>query len=66
MDKKTNIEYIEMPESMRDQYQYFTEADMTSLCEAGYDKDPASLEDAVKDYVQNYLQMNKYMNGVVK
>ncbi len=66
MDKKPNIEYIEMPESMQDQYQYFTEADMTSLRKTGYDKDPTSLEDAVKDYVQNYLQKNRYLNGVVK
>ncbi len=66
MDKKPNIEYIEIPESMRDQYQYFTEADMTSLRKAGYDKDPTSLEDAVKDYVKNYLQKYRYLNGVVK
>ena len=66
MDKKPKIEYIEMPESMRDQYQYFTQADITSLRKAGYDKESTSLEDAVKDYVQNYLQTNRYLNGAVK
>ncbi len=66
MDKKPNIEYIEMPESIRNQYQYFTEADMTSLRKAGYDKKTATLEDAIKDYVKNYLQDNLYLNGVVK
>jgi ADP-L-glycero-D-manno-heptose 6-epimerase len=66
MDIKPNIEYIEMPESIRGQYQYFTEADMSSLRKAGYDKETTSLEDAVKDYVKNYLQTNRYMNGVIK
>ena len=64
LDKKPNIEYIEMPESLRDQYQYFTEADMTNLSKAGYDKETTSLEDAIKDYVQNYLQKNAYLKGV--
>jgi len=66
MNKKLNIEYIEMPESLRGQYQYFTEADITSLRKAGFDKEITTLEDAVKDYVQNYLQKNRYLNGVVK
>jgi ADP-L-glycero-D-manno-heptose 6-epimerase len=66
MDTKTNIEYIEMPESIRYQYQYCTEADITSLRRAGYEKNTISLEDAIKDYVQNYLQKNLYLNGAVK
>ncbi len=61
MGKKPNIEYIEMPESIRNQYQYFTEADITNLRKAGYDKQTTPLEDAIKDYVQNYLQKDKYM-----
>ena len=64
MGKKPKIEYIEMPESMRDHYQYYTQADMTSLLKAGYEKKTISLEDAIKDYVQNYLQKNAYLNGV--
>ena len=66
MNKNPNIEYIEMPESLRDQYQYFTEADITNLRKAGFGKEITALEDAVKDYVQNYLQENKYLNGVIK
>jgi len=66
MDKKPNIEYIEMPESIRNQYQYYTEADITNLHKAGFDKEITTLEDAVKDYVQNYLQINQYLNGVIK
>ncbi|MBW7990758.1 MAG: ADP-glyceromanno-heptose 6-epimerase [Planctomycetes bacterium] len=66
MNKKPNIEYIEMPESIRNQYQYYTEADITNLRKAGFDKKLTTIEDAIKDYVQNYLQTNRYLNGVVK
>ena len=61
MDKQPNIEYIEMPESIRNQYQYFTEADITKLREAGYNKKTTPLEDAIKDYVQKYLQKSEYL-----
>ncbi len=63
MGKKPNIEYIEMPESIRDQYQYFTEADIINLRKAGYDKQTTTLEDSIKDYVQNYLQKDGYLTG---
>ena len=61
MGKKPDIEYIEMPESIRNQYQYFTQADITKLRKAGYKKQITSLEDAIKDYVQNYLQKDMYL-----
>ena len=63
MGKKSNIEYIEMPEQLRNQYQYFTEADITKLKQAGYNKQTTPLEDAIKDYVQNYLQKKGYLTG---
>ena len=63
MGKKPNIEYIEMPESIRDQYQYYTCADITNLHKAGYNKETTPLEDAIKDYVQNYLQKDGYLTG---
>ena len=56
MKKKKNIEYIEMPEALRNQYQYFTEAQMTKLKKAGCPVKFSSLEDSVRDYVVNYLQ----------
>ena len=62
MGKKPNIEYIEMPESIRDQYQYFTEADITNLRKVGCDKETTKLENAIKDYVQNYLQKDPYLD----
>jgi ADP-L-glycero-D-manno-heptose 6-epimerase len=61
MDKKPNIEYIEMPQNLRSQYQYFTEADITKLRKAGYNKPTTPLEDAISDYVQNYLQKKGYL-----
>ncbi len=54
-----NIEFIDMPEDIRDTYQYFTEANMTKLRAAGYDKPFSSLEEGVKDYVANYLMPGK-------
>jgi ADP-L-glycero-D-manno-heptose 6-epimerase len=56
MGKSANIEYVEMPDSIRNQYQYFTQADITRLRKAGYKKQITSLENAIKDYVQNYLE----------
>jgi len=64
MDKEPKIEYIEMPESIRSQYQYYTCADITKLRKAGYNKETTPLEDAIKDYVQNYLQKNGYLTGI--
>ncbi len=55
MGKEVNIEFIDIPEDIRDKYQYFTEANMNKLKAAGYDKDFTSLEDGVEDYVRNYL-----------
>ena len=58
MGREPNIEYIDMPEDLRGKYQYFTEANMSKLRQAGYKKTMTSLEDGIKDYVQNYLMKN--------
>lgn len=55
MDMKPNIVYIDMPEDIRDKYQYFTQASMQKLRNAGYTDDFYSLENGVSDYVRNYL-----------
>ena len=57
MGKDVDIEFIDIPEDIRDKYQYFTEANMTKLREAGYDKEFTSLEDGVMDYVKNHLML---------
>ncbi|WP_028840803.1 ADP-glyceromanno-heptose 6-epimerase [Thermodesulfobacterium hveragerdense] len=46
-----NIEYIDMPENLSKQYQYFTQADITKLKKVGYNKPMYTLEEAVKSYV---------------
>ena len=55
LDLQPNIVYIDMPEDIRDKYQYFTEANMNKLEAAGYTKPLYSLEEGVDDYVRNYL-----------
>ena len=55
LDLSPNIEYVEMPEEIRNAYQYHTEASITKLHSAGCPVQFRSLEDSVKDYVQNYL-----------
>jgi ADP-L-glycero-D-manno-heptose 6-epimerase len=54
------IQYIDMPEDIRDKYQYFTEARMEKLIGDGYKEPFYSLEDGVSDYVKNYLSTNNY------
>ncbi|MBC7849012.1 MAG: ADP-glyceromanno-heptose 6-epimerase [Chitinophagaceae bacterium] len=60
VDTEPKIEFIDMPEDIRDKYQYFTEARMDKLREAGYPHAFYSLEDGVVDYVRNYLAVGKY------
>jgi len=55
---KAEIEYIDMPEDIREKYQYFTEAKMDKLKNTGYDKDFHSLEEGIRDYVTNFLAQN--------
>ncbi|MBI5404350.1 MAG: ADP-glyceromanno-heptose 6-epimerase [Ignavibacteriae bacterium] len=52
---KENIEYFEMPEVLKNKYQSFTEADISKIRNAGYQKEITDITDAVTDYVSNYL-----------
>lgn len=60
MDLPLAIDYIDMPEDLRDTYQYFTEADMKKLSDAGYNESFFSLEEGVEDYVRTYLSTQSY------
>jgi len=60
LEKENNIVYIDIPEDIRDKYQYFTEATMFKLKHAGYTESFTSLEEGVSDYVRNYLSQQKY------
>jgi len=55
LGQKPAIEYIDMPASIRDSYQYFTQAETGNLRRAGYNADFTALEDSVKHYVSCYL-----------
>ncbi len=59
LGKEPFIVYIDMPEDIRDKYQYFTEANMQKLRNAGYNEPFYSLEDGVADYVSGYLNKEK-------
>ncbi|MBQ4107300.1 MAG: ADP-glyceromanno-heptose 6-epimerase [Lentisphaeria bacterium] len=61
MDKPVDIEYIDMPEHLRDRYQYYTCTEMAKLFALGYDRPVTPLSDAVRDYVRNYLLTGKYL-----
>ncbi len=61
MGRKVNIEYIDMPETLRNKYQYFTQAQMNKIRAVGYNKQPMKLENAVEDYIKNYLMKNNYL-----
>jgi len=60
INMQEQITYIDTPEDIRDKYQYFTEADMTKLRKAGYDKPFYTLEEGVKEYVSQYLSGHRY------
>jgi ADP-L-glycero-D-manno-heptose 6-epimerase len=59
LGREPRIEYVEMPETIRDKYQYFTEAKIDKLRSVGYARPITPLADSVRDYVQNYLLPDK-------
>jgi ADP-L-glycero-D-manno-heptose 6-epimerase len=62
LDQKPKIEFIEMPETIRAKYQYFTQADISRLRAAGYKAPVTSLEEAVKDYIRNHLMADRRLD----
>lgn len=59
--KPVNIEFVDMPEDIREKYQYFTEANLQKIRRAGYDKNIMNVEEGVTDYVKNYLMKDIYL-----
>ncbi|MGQ9706621.1 MAG: ADP-glyceromanno-heptose 6-epimerase [bacterium] len=55
LGEEINIEYIEMPEELRARYQYFTQADISKLNQIGYHKNVMLFEDAVNEYIKDYI-----------
>ncbi|MGC2857268.1 ADP-glyceromanno-heptose 6-epimerase [Novispirillum sp. DQ9] len=58
LGKEPRIRFVDTPMQIRDKYQYFTEARMDRLREAGYTKPMTSLEEGVTRYVQQYLSQS--------
>ena len=61
LEVEPEINFMDTPVDIRDKYQYFTEARMVKLMDAGYNQGFSSLEEGVKDYVVNYLKNNQYL-----
>ena len=60
MNKNINLQYIDMPKEIKNQYQYITKADMKNLLKYGYKDTFYTLEEGIKDYVDNYLIKKNY------
>ena len=59
MGRAINIEYIDMPESIRNTYQYLTCAETAKIRASGYSAPVTTVEEAVSDYIRNYLVPDK-------
>lgn len=53
--KPSKITYIDMPDGLKNKYQYYTQADISKLRRAGFDRPMTRLEDGVADYIGNYM-----------
>jgi ADP-L-glycero-D-manno-heptose 6-epimerase len=60
MQLTPQIEYIDIPEDIRETYQYFTEAKMEKLKAAGYTQPFLTIEEGVDDYIKNYLSVSRF------
>ncbi|MBN2644732.1 MAG: ADP-glyceromanno-heptose 6-epimerase [Desulfuromonadaceae bacterium] len=61
LDRVPAIDYIDMPDNLRDKYQYYTCSDVSKLRAVGYTGVQTSLDEAVRDYVVNYLLPHGYL-----
>lgn len=61
MNKEINIDFVDTPLVIRDNYQYFTEANMQKLKNIGFTRPFYTLEEGITDYVQQYLVPGKYL-----
>lgn len=63
LGRKPEIEFVDMPVTIREKYQYFTRADISKLRDSGYARPVTPLAAAVRDYVQNYLARDRRLGG---
>ncbi len=62
LGKEPEIEFVELPDELKNQYQYYSKANLAKLKAAGYTKPVMKIEDAIEDYVKNYLVTDKYLS----
>lgn len=62
LNLKPQIEYIDMPENIKNQYQYYTKAEIEKIYKSGYNKPLRNFEDAIKEYVIKYISLGKYLS----
>jgi ADP-L-glycero-D-manno-heptose 6-epimerase len=55
LDRPTSVQWIDVPPSLRERYQYYTQADISKIRDAGYERPFRSLEEGVSEYVRGYL-----------
>ncbi len=60
LERPVDLEYIDMPESLRDRYQYYTQAEMAKLQRLGWTEEATSLTDAIRDYY-SYRNRDAYL-----
>lgn len=63
LGKEPVIEFIDIPDNLKNQYQYYTKAEMNKLSSAGYKQKCMPIEDSVKEYVQKYLMTGSYLKA---
>lgn len=61
LGREPRIEFVEMPDAIRDKYQYFTQADIGKLRSTGYGQPVTPLADAVADCVKNHMVPGKHL-----
>ncbi|MBX7061574.1 MAG: ADP-glyceromanno-heptose 6-epimerase [Pyrinomonadaceae bacterium] len=61
LGRPRNVEFIEMPEHLRDRYQYHTQADLSRIRNAGFTTETTPIDTAVADYIKNYLLLDKHL-----
>ena len=66
LDMDRAVDFIDIPEQIRDKYQYFTQASIEKLRTTGYRTPVTGLEDAVRDYVTNYLSTDARLEPSVR
>lgn len=61
LEKPKNVEFIDMPDSIRGRYQYHTQADLSLIRATGYAAETTPLAEAVADYVRTYMIPGKHL-----